>query len=71
MVHENKIEQIMAQKEISDDQICEITGLTRMTLWNAKQGKNVTLETMKLIAGALNESIVTIWPEQKEQDEAA
>jgi len=64
MSHVNKITDLMKQKGISDDQICEITGLTKMTLWNAKQGKNVTLETMKAISVALGESIVVIWPEE-------
>ena len=64
MSHVNRISELMNLKGISDDQLCESTGLTRMTLWNAKQGKNVTLGTMKSIANALGESIVVIWPEE-------
>ena len=63
-VHANRIAELMEQKGISDDQVCETTGLTRMTLWNAKQGKNVTLKTMKAIASAVGESIEVIWPEE-------
>jgi len=57
----------MDQKGISDDQICELTGLSRPTLYNARNGKNVTLETMKLIANALSEPVSRIWPDEEEQ----
>ena len=62
--HFNKIEPLMRAKELTDDQLCEITGLSKMTLWNAKRGKNVTLETMKKISRALGESIFKVWPEE-------
>lgn len=61
---------IMESKNISWGQLIELTGLTRMTLYNASKGKGVTLTTAQAIAKALAEPIEKIWPTEKLEEVA-
>lgn len=70
MVMNNKLEQIMKDKGVSAADLSNMTGLTVMTIWNARQGKNITLKNARIISEALGEPIETIWPKD-EEDEAA
>lgn len=63
-MHSNRIDELMKLKDLSNEEVCRLAGITQMTLWHAKQGKNVTLETMKKIAKALDEDMWFIWMEE-------
>jgi transcriptional regulator with XRE-family HTH domain len=65
-----KINEIMESKNISTVQLAELTGLTSMTIGNARRGKGINVKTAQKIARALNESIEKIWP-LNEEGEAA
>ena len=61
MILQNNIEEIMKQKNITDSDLCEATGLTRMTIYNIKTRKTASLPTALKIAKALGEPIEKIW----------
>lgn len=52
---------------MTDVQLAFLTGLPRMTIFNARRGKNITLRTAQLIAGALGEPLESIWPNQSQE----
>jgi DNA-binding Xre family transcriptional regulator len=58
---ESQIDAIMEAKGITVDQLIEKTGLPRMTIFNARSGKNVTLRTALKISEALDEKMESIW----------
>jgi transcriptional regulator with XRE-family HTH domain len=67
----NRIDQVMEDKGITDREICLHTGLTLMTVYNARKGKNVTLETADLIAKALGETLDGLFYREEQEEEAA
>jgi DNA-binding Xre family transcriptional regulator len=71
MAVSNRLEAIMIEKQKSTWDICFLTGLTYLTVLNARKGKNVTLQTARLIANALDvNTLDDIWP-LKEKEVAA
>lgn len=66
MVIKSKLEQIMKKKGVSSTELSEQTGLTKMTISNARRGKNITILNAKVIAKALDSSIEEIWPPESE-----
>lgn len=71
MVIQNKIDQIMREKGLSDSQLSEMSGLSRMTLFNARRGRKSTLPIVLSIAKALKEPVEKIWTIQESEEEAA
>ena len=72
MAVKNNLEAKMLEKQITTYDICFLTGLTYMTVFNAKRGKNITLQTAYLIARALKvKSLDEIWPMSGGEEEAA
>lgn len=68
---ENRLEGVMREKGVSTEDICFFTGLTYMTVFNARRGKNITLQTATLIAKALKvKSLDEIWPIGGEEEAA-
>lgn len=59
---ESKINEILLLKGISVEQLIERTGLPRMTIFNARRGKNVVISTAMKIAKALEVPLEQIWP---------
>jgi len=57
----NKIEAVMDAKNMSVDDLAEKTGLPRMTIYNARRGKNVTISTALKIVDALGVSLDEVW----------
>lgn len=57
-----KLDEIMREKDITDGDMETITGLPRMTIFNARRGKNITMKNAQLIAQALKVSLDQIWP---------
>lgn len=70
MVILNKIDQIMREKGISEGEMSEKAGLSRMTIFNAKRGRNSTLPVVLKISKALGEPVEKIWI-VNEKEEAA
>lgn len=64
----NKMGAIMQEKQVSEDQLAYLADLTRMTVYNAKKGKNIMLGNAIKIAKALGEPVEKIWffPESEE-----
>jgi len=62
-----KLEQIMVEKGITDSSLSDATGLTKMTIRNARQGKNVTLKTARTISKEIKKPIEEVWPFLKEE----
>lgn len=58
---ESKLDAVIEAKGLSVDQLIEKTGLTRMTIFNARRGLNVTINTALKIAEALEVSMHDIW----------
>lgn len=56
----------MKKKGVSSTELSEQTGLTKMTISNARRGKNITILNAKVIAKALDSSIEEIWPPESE-----
>ncbi len=71
MVIQNKIDQIMQEKGISDSQLSEISGLSRMTIFNARRGRKSTLPVIIKISKALGEPFERIWVAKENKEEAA
>lgn len=69
MVMNNKLEQIMKDKDITSADLSKLTGLTVMTISNARRGKGITLASAQMISEVLGESIETIWPTKNEDEE--
>ncbi len=61
--------QLMREKGVVDADIERECGITRMTVCNARRGRNVTLKVAQAIAKVLGEPLEKIWP--KEEEEAA
>jgi lambda repressor-like predicted transcriptional regulator len=62
----------MREKGMTSAELSEQTGLTKMTISNARRGKNITIINARVIAKALASSIEEIWPtEDSEQTEEA
>jgi DNA-binding Xre family transcriptional regulator len=61
MIISSKVDEVMESKDLSLDQLIEKTGLTRMTLFNARKGSNVTLKTALAISEALEVPLEEIW----------
>lgn len=70
MILLNKLDEIMKQKGISDKELCEQTRLTRMTLYNLKQGRGSSLSSAYKISQALGVPIESIWFEESEEQVA-
>ena len=72
MILINKLDELLETKGVSSEDLSCSTGLTRMTIFNARKGSGVTLNTAILIAQALDVSIEDIWqtadtdPQEKE-----
>jgi len=68
MKFNSRLEVIMQEKRMSIHDICFLTGLTYLTVLNARKGKNITLQTASLIAKALKvQSLDDIWPLKEEE----
>ena len=68
MKFNSRLEVIMQEKRMSIHDICFLTGLTYLTVLNARKGKNTTLQTASLIAKALKvQSLDDIWPLKEEE----
>ncbi len=68
MIFSNRLEARMREKGVSTEDICFLTGLTYMTVFNARKGKNITLHTAGLIAKALKvRSLDEIWAMEEEE----
>lgn len=67
MVILNKIDQIMREKGISETELSEKSGLSRMTIFNARRGRNSTLPVIIRISKALGEPFEKIWAVEKEE----
>lgn len=61
MVILNKIDEIMRKQGVSDVDVAEATGLTRMTIGNARRGKSITLINALRISRALATPLEEIW----------
>lgn len=61
MVILNKIDEIMRKQGVSDADVAEATGLTRMTIGNARRGKSITLINALRISRALATPLEEIW----------
>jgi transcriptional regulator with XRE-family HTH domain len=57
----NQIEAVMDAKNMSVDDLAEKTGLPRMTIYNARRGKNVTISTALKIVDALGVTLDEVW----------
>lgn len=69
---ESKLDEVMAEKNFSVDQLIEKTGLPRMTIYNARKGANLTLKTALSISEALDVKLEDIWSrEALEEEEVA
>lgn len=66
----SRINEVMVEKGVSTDELVEKTGLSRMTIFNASRGLNVTIKTAMKIAEVLSVPIEEIWSiELLEKDE--
>jgi DNA-binding Xre family transcriptional regulator len=73
MIIESKIDEVLETKGISVDDLVNRTGLTRMTIFNARKGANVTLKTALIISEVLGVALESIWSSEtdnKEQEPA-
>lgn len=68
---ESKLDIVMEEKEVSIETLIEKTNLPRMTIYNARQGKNVTMSTALKIAEALEVKLEDIWTSPIELEEAS
>lgn len=48
-----QLKEVMKSKEISQADLSKKTGLSVKTIWNAEQGKSISMTTAKLIGKAL------------------
>ena len=72
----SKLENIMESNQITLDQLSELTGLSRMTIYNAKRGRMIALPTAMMISKVLDIPLTEIWYEdsadpEKDEEEAA
>jgi transcriptional regulator with XRE-family HTH domain len=65
-----KIDAIMKEKGFTDGDMSEITGLPRMTIGNARRGKNITLANALRISKALGKPLDEIWGLSKPESES-
>jgi len=66
----SKINEILEAKGMGADELSEKTGLPRMTIFNARRGKNITIVTAMKISEALEVPVEEIWaPETSELKE--
>jgi transcriptional regulator with XRE-family HTH domain len=56
-----KIDAIMKAQGVSDADLADATGLPRMTIGNARRGKNITLANALRISKALGQPLNKIW----------
>jgi DNA-binding Xre family transcriptional regulator len=71
----NKIDEVMADKKVSIEDLIDRTSLPRMTIYNARKGRNITITTALKIAEALGTSVEDLWikaefAEKDEEEEA-
>ena len=59
----------MKEKGVTSADLSEQTGLTKMTISNARRGKNITILNARSIAAALKVSVDEIWPPEAELTE--
>jgi len=52
----NRLDQVMREKETRNEDVAAKSGLSTMTIQNARKGKSVTHSTWNLIASALKVS---------------
>ena len=73
MIITSQINAVLRSKNMSIEQLIEKTNLQRMTIFNARRGKNVTIATAIKIAEALEVPVESIWllEEETEKEEAA
>jgi transcriptional regulator with XRE-family HTH domain len=57
----SKIDELLREKRVSLDELTRLSGLTRMTIYNARQGDNVTIATALKIARVLDVPVDSIW----------
>jgi DNA-binding XRE family transcriptional regulator len=57
----SKIDELLEVKGMSAEELAGSTGLPRMTIYNARRGKNVTLITAMKIAKSLDVEVSEIW----------
>lgn len=72
----SKLDELLEEKKISADDLADLTELTRMTIYNARQGKGVALKTAMKISKALDVPVNEIWQEAEtdptsDEEEAA
>jgi DNA-binding Xre family transcriptional regulator len=61
MILESKVDEVLQSRGVSVDTLVEKTGLTRMTIFNARRGASVKIETAIKIAEALEVKVEDIW----------
>jgi DNA-binding Xre family transcriptional regulator len=61
MVIYSKINDVLKEKGVGVEELIEKTGLTRMTIYNVRQGRNVTILTALKISEALGVNLEDIW----------
>lgn len=66
-----QIDQIMKEKGLSDADLAELTGLPRMTIGNARRGKNILLANAFRISKALGKPLDQIWAIKKPESEVS
>lgn len=76
MIIRNKIDLFMEEKALNDEQLAFMTSLTKMTIYNARMGKNITLSTAIKITEALGETLDSVFTnglniEEIEEEEVA
>jgi transcriptional regulator with XRE-family HTH domain len=65
----SKIDSVMEAKGFTLEQLLEKTSLPRMTLFNARRGKNVTIITAMKISEALETPINELWDSETIESE--
>ncbi len=67
----SQLNTLLESKGMSADELAEKADIPRMTIYNARKGKNVTLTTAMKIVKALEVNVSDIWSEFVEDEEVA
>lgn len=64
----SKIDKILQEKAITVDDLIKRTSLPRMTIFNARVGRNVTMVTALKITKALGVAVEEVWSNNKDSN---